>query len=82
MFLGRILVPGANRGIMISGPSSTLTWTIRLILDSGVGFSVLRALATGTPPNPYLLASRKAENEKAAIKEPRKLDLQALVDMV
>ncbi|KAK4691386.1 hypothetical protein P7C71_g5604, partial [Lecanoromycetidae sp. Uapishka_2] len=50
--------------------------------NRGIGFSILQALATHSPGDHYLLAARNPKSGTAAIKELRKLGLQAEIDLV
>ncbi|CAF9942422.1 hypothetical protein IMSHALPRED_003672 [Imshaugia aleurites] len=50
--------------------------------NRGIGFSILQALATRSPPDRYLLAARSTENGELAIRELRKLGVQAEIHVV
>ena len=50
--------------------------------NRGIGFSILRALATHSPSDHFLLAARNAKNVTSAVEELRKLGLQAEIDVI
>ena len=50
--------------------------------NRGIGFSILRALATHSPSDHFLLAARNAKNAASAVEELRKLGLQAEINVI
>lgn len=50
--------------------------------NRGLGFSILQALATRSPSDHFLLATRNAKNAISAVEELRKLRLQAEIDTI
>ena len=51
-------------------------------VNRGIGFSVLQALVTRSPSDPYLLAARSTKNGESAIREIPKSSVQAEIDNV
>ena len=50
--------------------------------NRGIGFSILRASASQSPSDHYLLAARSTENGQLAIQELQRLGVQAEIDVV